>query len=72
MGAARQLGHSKTGLYEQDFYAWAQAQAVMLSAGRLSEVDAQNLAEEIDDLGKSEKCALGSHLAVLLAHLLKW
>ncbi len=44
-------------LYERDFYAWANEQAALLRAGRLSEADIEHIAEEIDSMGR---------------HLLKW
>jgi hypothetical protein len=59
-------------LYEQDFYAWANEQAGLLRAGKLSEADIENIAEEIESMGKSEKRELASRLTVLLLHLLKW
>ncbi len=59
-------------LYEQDFYAWANEQAALLRAGRLSEADIENIAEEIESMGRSEKRELVSRLKVLLIHLLKW
>jgi hypothetical protein len=59
-------------LYDRDFYAWANEQAELLRAGRLSEADIENIAEEIESLGKSEKRELISRLTVLLVHLLKW
>ncbi len=58
--------------YDQDFYAWAMKNAELLRTGRLAEIDAENLAEELESMGKSQKRALSSRLAVLLAHLLKW
>lgn len=61
-----------TGLYEQDFYAWAKRNSELLRAGRLSEADVDNIAEELDSMGRSEKRALVARLAVLIAHLLKW
>lgn len=60
-----------TWLYDQDFYTWTQHQAAALRAGRLSDLDLANLAEEIEDMGRSQRDKLESHLAVLLAHLLK-
>ncbi len=60
------------GNYETDFYAWATEQARLLRAGRLAEADIENIAEEIDSMGRSEKRELVSRLTVLLAHLLKW
>lgn len=58
--------------YDLDLVAWALDNAALLRAGRLSEVDAEHLAEELEDLGKSERRSLGSHLRVLVTHLLKW
>lgn len=58
--------------YEKDFYAWAIHNAQLLRERKLSEIDIENIAEEIESMGKSEKRELISRLAVLLAHLLKW
>jgi hypothetical protein len=58
--------------YEGDILAWSNEQAALLRAGRWGELDQENLAEEILDVGKSEKRELASRMAVLLAHLLKW
>lgn len=58
--------------YERDVILWSQEQASLLRAGRFSELDIEHLADEIDDVGKSEKRELASRMAVLLAHLLKW
>ena len=58
--------------YERDVILWSQEQARLLRAGRFSELDIEHLADEIDDVGKSEKRELASRMAVLLAHLLKW
>lgn len=59
-------------LYDRDFFAWANEQAALLRSGRLSEADIDNIAEEIESMGRSEKRELASRLAVLLLHLLKW
>jgi len=59
-------------LYERDFYAWANEQAALLRTGRLAEADLENIAEEIESMGRSEKRELVNRLAVLLLHLLKW
>jgi Domain of unknown function DUF29 len=58
--------------YEKDIVAWANEQAALLRAGKLSAIDIEHIAEEIEDVGKSEKRELASRMAVLLAHLLKW
>jgi hypothetical protein len=59
-------------LHDQDFYAWANEQAALLRAGRLSEADIEHIAEEIESMGKSEKRELVGRLTILLLHLLKW
>jgi hypothetical protein len=59
-------------LYDRDFYAWTNEQAELLRAGRASELDWTNIAEEIESVGNSLQDQLTSRLGVLLAHLLKW
>jgi len=58
--------------YEVDFYAWANEQAALLRAGRLGTADIDNIAEELESLGKSQRRELISRLTVLLTYLLKW
>ena len=58
--------------YDTDFAAWAAEQAGLLRAGLVNSIDFRNLAEEIEDMGKSEQRALESRLQVLICHLLKW
>lgn len=58
--------------YEKDILGWANEQARLLRAGRFDLLDLKNLAEEIEDVGKSEKRELKNRMAVLLANLLKW
>ena len=59
-------------VYEDDFYAWTVEQARLLRAGELAAVDAANLAEEIESIGRSDRRELQSRLVVLTMHLLKW
>ncbi|WP_028323319.1 DUF29 domain-containing protein [Desulfatirhabdium butyrativorans] len=59
-------------LYDQDFYQWTIEQATLLRAGALSQLDIENLIEEVESMGKSQKKELFSRIAVLLMHLLKW
>ncbi len=58
--------------YDRDFFAWSKEQADLLRTGRYGRLDVQHLVEEIEDLGKRERRALESRLAILLGHLLKW
>jgi hypothetical protein len=57
---------------EADLYSWARGQAELLRAGRLSEIDAAAIAEEIDDVGEEQYDKLESAFRVLMLHLLKW
>jgi Domain of unknown function DUF29 len=59
-------------LYEEDFHAWTQQQAELLRSRQLAGADLDNIAEEIDSMGRSVRRELVSRLAVLLLHLLKW
>ena len=59
-------------LYDEDFLLWTEKTARLLRAGRLDELDIEHIAEEIEDMGKSQKRELESRLTVLLVHLLKW
>ena len=58
--------------YDADVIAWADEQAALLRSGKLSLLDIEHIAEEIEDVGKSERRELANRMAVLLAHLLKW
>src|SRR5690242_10540647 len=58
--------------YDDDYFAWVNAQAALLRQVQPEWLDWRNLAEEVDDLGRSEQRALESHLEILLIHLLKW
>jgi hypothetical protein len=58
--------------YEDDLYGWVQHQVALLKAGRLTEVDAGNIAEELSDVGGEQYDKLESALRVVMLHLLKW
>jgi hypothetical protein len=62
---------SRVDLYEQDFYAWARAQAELLRAGHVSELDLDHLGEEVDDLADALKRSVRSRLRTIMEHLLK-
>ncbi|MFN6561466.1 MAG: DUF29 domain-containing protein [Nostoc sp. ChiSLP01] len=63
---------SSPSLYETDFYAWTQEQATLLRNEQWSQIDVQNLIEEIQSLGKQQRQELRNRLSVLIGHLLKW
>ncbi len=58
-------------LYEEDFNLWLQATAERLKAGKFDELDIENLVEEIESMGKSDRRALRSYLEGIIEHLLK-
>jgi hypothetical protein len=62
----------KNDLYETDFFAWTQQQARLLRERRWNDLDLENLVDEVESVGKSDKREIQSRLAVLVAHLLKW
>ena len=57
--------------YDQDFYAWITHNVELLRAGRLSEVDAEHVAEKLESMGKRDLRQLRSHSQVMLMPLLK-
>ena len=61
----------KSDLYEQDYYLWIEKTISLLENRQFSELDLENLIDEISSMGKSEKRSLESYLTRLLEHLLK-
>lgn len=59
-------------LHDRDFYTWATETAQAIREGSFTAVDWESVAEELEDMGRSEQRQLESRLGVLLAHLLKW
>lgn len=59
--------------YEDDFFAWTQYQAEVLRSMRTRDnrFDREHVAEEIEDLGKSERDATQSQITRILEHFLK-
>ena len=64
-----------TELYETDFYSWTRQQARELRGLARSRwngpLDLRHLAEEAEDLGRSERDAVRSHLRTVIEHCLK-
>lgn len=58
-------------LYDTDFAEWALHNADLLRCGRIAEADWENIAEEIESLGRSQGSALESRITQILEHLLK-
>src|ERR1041385_3996706 len=58
--------------YDRDFYSWSLEQPRLVREGRWSAVDRENVAEEIESLGREQFNKLESAIHVLLVHMLKW
>ncbi len=59
-------------LYDSDFFAWTQEQARLLRERRWNDLDLENLVDEVESVGGSERREIRNRLTVLIAHLLKW
>ncbi len=57
--------------YDEDFALWSAEQAAHLRDGRFDLIDWENIAEEIESLGKSDRRAITSHFRTASAHLIK-
>ena len=62
----------ETTLYDKDYYLWLEETVQLLREGQFTKLDINNLIEEIEDMGRSEKKAVKSNLKILLCHLLKY
>lgn len=69
VGVLDRLGAASA--YDSDLYTWSVNQARAIREGRWDDVDWENVAEEIESVGRSDRRAVRSHLEVLIAHLLK-
>jgi hypothetical protein len=58
-------------LYDTDYQCWLDATVTQLKAGNFNHLDLENLIEEIESLGKSDKRAISSYLMRLCEHFLK-
>src|SRR5262245_54747548 len=63
---------SRLARYDEDFHAWSVEQAARLRETRPGTIDWENVAEEIESLGKSDRRKVASELKTILEHLIKW
>ena len=59
--------------YEDDFFAWTRYQAAVLRSLAVADnrFDREHIAEELEDLGRSERDAVRSQIRRIIEHLLK-
>jgi hypothetical protein len=70
LGDAQMIDVSRT--YEIDYPKWISDQVARLRESAFGQLDRAHLAEELEDLGKTERRALASHVRNLLLHLIKY
>ena len=58
--------------YEDDVFGWTREQAFWLRSGQLSEVDAVNLADKLEDMNSIHEYDLSNRCSALLSHLARW
>jgi len=56
--------------YAEDYAGWVEDTAQAIEEGRFADIDRAALADEVRDLGKSERARLESALRILVLHLL--
>lgn len=71
MTVLKERTHGGSEAYDTDLTLWSARQAALLRAREVTTLDWENLAEEIESLGKSDLHELESRLLILLEHLLK-
>ncbi|MGK7901836.1 MAG: DUF29 domain-containing protein [Hormoscilla sp.] len=59
-------------LYDLDYNLWLEKTIGQLRDRAFTEIDLENLLEELEAMGRSEKRAVYSNLKILLMHLLKY
>ncbi|MFB2976249.1 DUF29 domain-containing protein [Microseira sp. BLCC-F43] len=66
------LEANRHSLYETDYLKWIETTVEKLRVKDFSNIDWENLIEEFEDMGRSERRSLKSNLIIVLLHLLKW
>jgi len=62
----------KAPLYDTDRQAWLERQAGLARTRNVAALDLDNIAEELEDMGRAERRELRARLETLLMHLLKY
>jgi hypothetical protein len=67
-----ELNTQRQSLYETDYLKWIETTIAQMKQQNYGAIDWENLIDEIEDMGRSERRSLESNLTVILLHLLKW
>jgi hypothetical protein len=59
-------------LYENDPFLWYNENAKLIREKKFDQIDIENIAEELESMGKNERKILESYLIQLFMHLLKY
>jgi len=70
--STKPLALPNSALYEQDYAAWATETGRLIREGRFTELDLENLAEEIEAMAGRDRREVLSRLTAVIHHLLKW
>jgi hypothetical protein len=68
----RELAVNRKDLYEIDYLQWIETTVEKLRSQDFSNVDWENLIEEIESMGRNDRRSLESNLIIVIMHLLKW
>lgn len=63
---------ARQSLYEADYLKWIEATVEKLRSQDYANIDWENVIEELESMGRSERKSLKSNLVILVMHLLKW
>lgn len=58
--------------YDTDFFRWTQETAELIRQRRFGELDLEQVAEEIEDMGKRDRREVQSRLTAITRYLLNW
>lgn len=65
------LKHISTLLYDQDFALWIETTVNQLKSKNFTELDLENLINEVESLGRQDKRELENRLITLFEHAIK-
>ncbi len=71
MAYAGCMGMATQTLYDTDFAEWADRAAELMRARRFKDIDWENVIEEVESLGRSQRASVRSQLRRMLVHLIK-